>query len=274
MYTRELMNILVGGLLAIALLLDPSPRLSVTPEDGPVVDLVLVGRLARMSNPGYCGYFYFGSVAEYEDLRVLEGSYPQDKVYVVHGCTEMPRAQFNPSSGSLDAFRIGDYHRLRLVKRNVYNIEAISYGCCGLSGMKPPAAAIFFAVQVDLEKRGHGAVAPPRIPSALEPPVSAPRFCSGHLTGVTRPDGKAGSHITWTAYYSRESRASLTNRYLEFLGFEFHAREGGCDIWRLPLDAPVNVLELCEVSEKGPWDECAVASEAKSIIMISSMAGR
>jgi hypothetical protein len=110
---------------------------------------------------------------------------------------------------------------------------------------------------------------------AFEPPVDAPKLCAGHASGALRPDGKAGPHVTWAAYYSRESSESLAKRYLKSLGSEFRDRKGGCHTWRQPSDAPVRVLEICGTSEKGPWNACgSVPDDARSIIMISSMAGR
>jgi hypothetical protein len=110
---------------------------------------------------------------------------------------------------------------------------------------------------------------------AVEPPADATKLCGGHVSGAMRPDGKAGPHISWDAWCSRESRESLVKRYVKSLGSKVHARTGGCDNWRFPPDAPVKVLEICDFSEKGPWAECSsLPSEGRSIIMISSIAGR
>ena len=123
--------------------------------------------------------------------------------------------------------------------------------------------------------RSREAVRTPLAHDALEPPVDAPKLCGGHVSGAMRPDGKAGPHITWTAYYSRQSPESLVQRYVGPLGSKFHVRRGGCDTWRLPHDAPVKILEICGVSEKGPWAECSSPPpDARSIIMISSIAER
>src|SRR5512138_2917291 len=54
-------------------------------------DLVIVGRLDYISTPPppHCGYIHFGAVAEYSDLKIINGKYPYDTIYVVHGCPEL-----------------------------------------------------------------------------------------------------------------------------------------------------------------------------------------
>jgi len=106
--------------------------------------------------------------------------------------------------------------------------------------------------------------------SAFEAPAGAQKLCGGHVTGAMSVKGEPGPHITWTAYHSRESRDALVRRYMRTLGSKEHSRDRGCDRWR---DGPDAVLEVCAVSEGGPWSECSSAPrDAKSIIMISSMA--
>jgi hypothetical protein len=109
---------------------------------------------------------------------------------------------------------------------------------------------------------------------AVDPPGDAQHLCDGHVSGVPSADGKPGAHITWTAYSSREAPDVLTKRYLASFGSEGHAVVSGCDIWRFPPDKPTRVIDVCPVSADNPTlDSCpAPPAEAKSIIMISSMA--
>jgi len=111
--------------------------------------------------------------------------------------------------------------------------------------------------------------------NTFQPPADAPRLCSGHVTGWPRPDGRPGPHIGWRAYSSALSRPALAKRYFEVFGRANHSREGGCDFWRSPKDAPTDVLAVCDASTKGQWDQCAAPpADAKSIIEISYIVGR
>jgi hypothetical protein len=115
---------------------------------------------------------------------------------------------------------------------------------------------------------------PPLRSGALEPPGEARRLCAGHVTGAPLPDGRPGAHINWTAYSSREAPDALAKRYLASLGPEPHSVEGDRNLWRFPREKPVSVLEVSPASADGPWiyDCPPVPADAKSIIMISSMA--
>jgi len=107
--------------------------------------------------------------------------------------------------------------------------------------------------------------------AAFEPPRDAPVWCSGHVTGAPSPDGKPGMHITWTAYTSTESQQAVAKRYLRTLDPKQHSREGECDLWRDPPDEPKKVLEVCPISENGPWSGCKDRpARARTVIMISS----
>src|SRR6266446_3521144 len=86
-------------------------------------ELVLLGRLKAMERDvAGCGVLYFGNVAEYEVLRVVSGTYAQKRIFVVHGCAEMPRPTLSKDAGTLTSFVIGDVHKLVLVSENVHRI--------------------------------------------------------------------------------------------------------------------------------------------------------
>jgi hypothetical protein len=110
----------------------------------------------------------------------------------------------------------------------------------------------------------------------FEPPPHASRLCGGHVTGTADADARRFVSITWSAYSSRKPPKALVKDYLKALGPEIHSRSDECDVWRQPADAPESFLEVCGVAKRGrPWNECAnLPKGAKSVIMISSMAGR
>jgi len=81
--------------------------------------------LKQISTPPGCGEFLFGAVAEYTNLKILNGQYFKDTIYVVHGCPEIPRNNYANGSGNLAFFQVGDYHILHLTSENVFTIEII-----------------------------------------------------------------------------------------------------------------------------------------------------
>ena len=128
-------------------------------------DLVIVGRLDYISTPPGCGYIHFGAVAEYSDLKIVNGKYPYDTIYVIHGCPELARSEYAKGSGTLTSFRVGDYHVLHLTLQNVYQIETIVTGeklaklrdVCSLDDPCSPETLVqrqsgrmYFSSQVDL----------------------------------------------------------------------------------------------------------------------------
>jgi hypothetical protein len=120
---------------------------------------------------------------------------------------------------------------------------------------------------------GDGAKTEPRRATVTVPPSDAQPLCSGHVSGVTTPDGKPGPHISWDAYSSRESPGTLTESYLQSLGTEGHTKDHDCDSWRLPPAKPTAIIEVCPASASGPWSEChPPPREAASIVMTSSVA--
>ncbi len=83
-------------------------------------DLVVLGRLKAIEKDvPHCGVFYTGAVTEYEVSRVISGTYAEKRIFVVHGCIEMPRSG---EHGTLRSFVIGDVHKLVLVRENLYGI--------------------------------------------------------------------------------------------------------------------------------------------------------
>jgi len=88
-------------------------------------NLVIVGRLKRIVQPPDCGHIHFGALSEYDNIRLIQGVYNAKSIFVIHGCPEISRTEYAKGSGNLQSFRIGDYHRLELVKKNIYKVGII-----------------------------------------------------------------------------------------------------------------------------------------------------
>jgi hypothetical protein len=122
---------------------DPTP-----PPSPPPAELVVTGRLARIAHGAGCGYFSMGVVAEYSDLQILEGTYKEQRLFVVHGCPELSRPEFSASAGSLASLEIGAYHRLELLTKNFYRLELV-YG----EELKPAQLPLFYVSRADPQSR-------------------------------------------------------------------------------------------------------------------------
>jgi hypothetical protein len=90
-------------------------------------DFEIVAKLVDIHERAGCGVIHYGGIAEYTDIRVLKGKYSQQKVYVIHGCTEIKRTNYVKGSGNLESFQIGDYHKLNLTLQNIYRIESVNF---------------------------------------------------------------------------------------------------------------------------------------------------
>jgi hypothetical protein len=115
-------------------------------------NLVVLGKLLRINErvPA-CGIIHWGSLSEYGDLTILSGKYTGSKIYVVHGCIEMPRKMYaGEKSGVLDKFLIGDYHKLALNTKNLYKVESILNG-----DIDPGTAPIYFCRRVDKSSKSN-----------------------------------------------------------------------------------------------------------------------
>lgn len=84
-------------------------------------DIVLVGKLEKMAlNVPGCGVFMVNSVGEYRVMAVLNGTYAHSNIKVVHACIEMPRERFSKDAGTLQAFRIGDLHKMVITDADIH----------------------------------------------------------------------------------------------------------------------------------------------------------
>ena len=97
-------------------------------------ELTIVARLYSISSPPACGILHMGAVAEYRDLEVIEGRYSARKVFVIHGCPEIPRTSYAQDAGDVEEFRIGDYHELTLVPASRWDGDDVLL----LSDKQPP----------------------------------------------------------------------------------------------------------------------------------------
>lgn len=139
----------------------PAPPLSHSSE------LTVVGQLTYIATPlSGCGFIHFGAVAEYSDLKILEGKSSEDTIYVIHGCPELKRSEYAKDSGTLESFQTGDYHLLHLTLQNIYHVEAIVFGerlerlndvclnlpagCTAEELVERQNGRMYFASQVDL----------------------------------------------------------------------------------------------------------------------------
>jgi len=104
-------------LLAVLAILVVSACTPAAPSD----EVVIVGRLESIQPTVDCGIVHASAIAKYTDLQVINGTYPYDTVYVIHGCPKSKRSDYSPGSGNLESFKVGDYHELHLTKENVYH---------------------------------------------------------------------------------------------------------------------------------------------------------
>ena len=110
-------------------------------------DLIITARLDTITVTPHCGTFYWGATAKYTDITILQGQYDYLSIFVIHGCPELARSA---DDGTLQKFKIGEYHRLVLTKENVHKIENIvSFDSSQLSITD---SLTFFSRRVDLFK--------------------------------------------------------------------------------------------------------------------------
>jgi hypothetical protein len=97
-----------------------SPCREGIPVHLPVVASQTVALVAELTDVGprvpHCGVIHLAVVMRYRVVSVLKGTYSGMDLYVVHGCPEMTRKMYSARSGSLQAFRPGERHRLVLEK--------------------------------------------------------------------------------------------------------------------------------------------------------------
>ena len=112
----------------------------------PVIDVVVTGRMSRIAQaPVNCSIYFTAVVAEYVDLKVVEGEPIRTKrVAVAHPCAEMARQTFSRSAGTLEAFRVGDSHRLELAHENPWPLLDFVFALDD-----PASAPDYYAVRVD-----------------------------------------------------------------------------------------------------------------------------
>ena len=68
-------------------------------------DIIIVGELKKINyNTSPCGVFHFGSLSEYKVIKLIKGDYKFDKIYIVHGCIELPREIYKKRTGTLKKF--------------------------------------------------------------------------------------------------------------------------------------------------------------------------
>lgn len=65
---------------------------------------------------GGCGVCAIGTVVDYEVKRVIAGTIPEKRIFVVHTCIELQKPKISP----------GHYYRLTLTNENIDNIGMYS----------------------------------------------------------------------------------------------------------------------------------------------------
>ena len=113
-----------------------------TPATAP--ELVITGELVSIEPSHGCGIFHFGEIAVYSRIKVLSGKWTPSTIRVVHGCSELPRSEYAAEAGSLEAFRVGDVHRLELSRTNYYGVGRLLQDDAGKN------VADFYALRVDV----------------------------------------------------------------------------------------------------------------------------
>lgn len=93
-----------------------------------------------------------GAVAEYVDVRVLDGEYSSQKILVIHGCPEIPRDNYAADAGDVEEFRAGDYHELKLVPASRWDGDEI----VPLVGKQPAARYLSTRVLAVADRRSDG----------------------------------------------------------------------------------------------------------------------
>ncbi len=108
-------------------------------------DLVVIGKLVYLDDAiSNCGLLHVGSLAKYNDIQFVDGKYNGSILHVIHGCVELSREKYDKDSGTLQHFKVGDYHRLVLTKKNIYKIEV------DLKQFSSKSNEIYFCKRVDL----------------------------------------------------------------------------------------------------------------------------
>lgn len=149
---KNLQRAFVLGILMLAACTPASTPIKISGTLAPPSEeLIVVGRLERITQPVGCGYLHTGAIAEYTDLRVLKGKYLKDTIYVIHGCPELPRNEYAKGSGTLTSFQEGGYHLLHLTLQNVYEIGVVSSEGIEISmDQIEREGMLYFCSQVDL----------------------------------------------------------------------------------------------------------------------------
>ncbi len=152
----KILPALIAGCLLAACQSTPTPtapsRPPITQDESTVVstdppqDLMIVGRLVSILDTPGCGIVHWSAVAEYTDLQVINGTYPYNVIYVIHGCPELKRSEYAKGSGDLESFNVGDYHELHLTKENVYQTMK-------LLNDPHPSDQLYFCREVNLYKK-------------------------------------------------------------------------------------------------------------------------
>jgi hypothetical protein len=139
---------IIAPAVALALLLvapaDAPARKKLPPP--PAYDVIVVARLVERPNPNlpHCGTLHLGEAMKYQVVTVEHGKLTEKIIWVAHGCPAMPRSMYNgPHAGNLQAFKIGDVHRLRLTRNT-------PGGAAGPSIVAPKGVRAWWAVRADL----------------------------------------------------------------------------------------------------------------------------
>jgi hypothetical protein len=75
---------------------------------------VVARMVALRSEMPLCGILHAGSVVEYEVVTVESGSLAGNHFLAAVGCIQLSRKSYDTGAGTLEAFRVGELHRLVL----------------------------------------------------------------------------------------------------------------------------------------------------------------
>src|SRR5262245_47796969 len=100
----------------------------------------------------------------------------------------------------------------------------------------------------------------------LEPYPDSVQYCSETVHGAP-----GSPSIVWTGHYAREAPETVVAHYLKVLGSKNHETGKGQDVWRFPVDKPVQVLSVTTRDGPAPVGQnCrSIPATARALVIIS-----
>src|SRR5688572_9445244 len=115
MFTRIIAPLAALAFLGVAA--DASTPQRAGAPSAPAYDVIVLAKLVERTarNAPMCGVLHVGEAMRYQVITVERGKLTDKTIWVIHGCPEMPRSMYGGiHAGTLQQFKLGDVHRLRL----------------------------------------------------------------------------------------------------------------------------------------------------------------